>query len=127
MKFILFVALGGASGAVARYLLSTWVHSLWEGRWPLGTLLVNMLGSCAIGVVFVLIERQQLHPDWRGVLMVGFLGAFTTFSTFSLEAVALVEAGETLHALGYMLASVTCCVLAAGTAIHVTRLVSAPV
>lgn len=125
MKFVVFVALGGAAGAVARYLLSTWVHGLWEGRWPVGTLLVNVLGSAAIGVVFVLIEKQQIHPDWRGVLMVGFLGAFTTFSTFSLEAVSLLETGEPWHALGYLLASVTCCVLAAGGAIHLTRLVSA--
>lgn len=127
MKFILFVALGGASGAVARYLLSTWVHGLWEGRWPVGTLLVNIVGSFGIGVIFVLIERQHIHADWRGVLMVGFLGAFTTFSTFSLEAITLMEAGESARALGYMLASVLSCVAAAGTAIHVTRLVSAAV
>jgi len=124
MKFILFVALGGASGSVLRYLLSTWVHTLWEGRWPLGTLLVNVLGSFCIGVIFVLIERQYVHADWRGVLMVGFLGAFTTFSTFSLEAITLLEAGEYVHAMGYMLVSVTACVIAAGAAIHLTRLIS---
>ncbi|MBN7797551.1 fluoride efflux transporter CrcB [Parahaliea mediterranea] len=125
MKFILFVALGGASGAVTRYLLSSWAHSLWEGRWPLGTLMVNVLGSFCIGIIFVLIERQHIHADWRGVLMVGFLGAFTTFSTFSLEAITLLEAGESAHALGYMLVSVVSCVAAAGSAIYLTRMVSA--
>ena len=121
MKYLIFIALGGAGGAVGRYLLATWVHSLWEGKLPIGTLMVNMLGSLAIGVIYVLIEHQVLHPDWRGVLMVGFLGAFTTFSTFSLETIHLMEAGHTLHALGYMFASATLCVVMAGLAIQVTR------
>ena len=121
MKYLLFVALGGASGAVSRYLLANWIHSLWEGKLPLGTLLVNMVGSFAIGIIFVLIERQVLHPDWRGVLMVGFLGAFTTFSTFSLEAIGMFENGHTAHALGYMAASAVLCVLMAGLSIQLTR------
>ncbi len=121
MKYLLFIALGGAGGAVSRYLLATWVHSMWEGHLPVGTLLVNIVGSFAIGVIFVCVEQQVIHPDWRGVLMVGFLGAFTTFSTFSLETIGLFEAGHLLHAVGYMLASATCCVLAAGLAIQLTR------
>lgn len=121
MKYILFIALGGAGGAVSRYLLANWVHQLWEGRWPLGTLLVNMGGSFAIGIIFVLIERQLIHPDWRGVLMVGFLGAFTTFSTFSLESIAMFENGHTVHALGYMATSAIMCVVMAGLSIQLTR------
>ena len=121
MKYLLFIALGGATGAVSRYLLSNWAHALWEGKWPVGTLLVNMLGSFLIGVVFVLIERQVLHPDWRSVLMVGFLGAFTTFSTFSLESIALFENGHAAHALGYMALSAFSCVLMAGLSIQLTR------
>ncbi len=124
MKYLLFVALGGAGGAVSRYLLSNWVHGLWEGRLPVGTLLVNLLGSFAIGVIYVLIERQVMHPDWRGVLMVGFLGAFTTFSTFSLETISLFEAGHAGHALVYMLASAVSCVVAAGAAVQLTRLLA---
>jgi CrcB protein len=121
MKFLLFIAAGGAAGAVARYSLATWVHSLWEGKLPVGTLLVNMLGSFLIGIIFVLIERQVIHPDWRGVLMVGFLGAFTTFSTFSLETIALLESGHLLQAAGYMAASAVFCVLMAGLAVQATR------
>lgn len=121
MHYLLFIALGGAAGAVSRYLLATWVHSLWEHSWPVGTLLVNMVGSFSIGIIFVLIERQILHTGWRGVLMVGFLGAFTTFSTFSLEVIALLENGHTTHALGYMAASAVLCVLMAGVSIQLTR------
>jgi fluoride exporter len=122
MKYLLFIALGGASGAVARHLLAGWVHNYWQGHLPLGTLLVNALGSFAIGIMYILIiEKQLLHPDWRGVVMVGFLGAFTTFSTFSLETIALLEAGHIITALGYMLASVAVCVLMAGLAMYLMR------
>jgi len=69
----------------------------------------------------MVVEKGLVHPDWRGVLIVGFLGAFTTFSTFSLETVQLFEAGRTMHALAYMLASTLLCVLAAGVAIQLTR------
>ncbi len=122
MKYLLFIAIGGASGAVARYLLAEWAHRLWEGQLPVGTLLVNVLGSFSIGIVYVLlVEKQLIHQDWRGVLMVGFLGAFTTFSTFSLETITLMEAGHHWHALGYMLASAVLCVFMAGVAIQLTR------
>lgn len=122
MKYLVFIALGGASGAVSRYLLANWVHRFWEGAFPVGTLLVNTLGSFAIGILYVLIvERQMVHADWRGVLMVGFLGAFTTFSTFSLETIALFEAGHAVQATGYMIGSAVICVVMAGLAMHLTR------
>lgn len=122
MHHLLFIALGGACGALARYGLSTQVHGLWAGAWPLGTLLVNISGSLCIGVLFVLIERAAIHPDWRSVLMVGFLGAFTTFSTFSLETVELWLAGEAGLAATYALASVVACVLAAAGGVVLTRI-----
>lgn len=123
MKYLLFIALGGASGAVSRHLLANWIQGLWEGKLPLGTLLVNVMGSFAIGFIYVMVvERQLIHADWRGVLMVGFLGAFTTFSTFSLETIALFEAGHVLQAAGYMIGSAVLCVLVAGLAIQLSRL-----
>jgi CrcB protein len=125
MKYLLFIALGGASGAVARYVVANWIHQLWEGHVPVGTLLVNAVGSFGIGIVFVLVvEKELFHPDWRAVLMVGFLGAFTTFSTFSLETINLIETGHIFQALGYMLASVSLCVLAAGSAIYLARMIT---
>jgi len=123
VKYLLYIALGGATGAVSRYLLANWVHTMWEGRLPLGTLLVNVAGSFAIGVIYVLVEKQIAHPDWRSILMVGFLGAFTTFSTFSLETISMLEAGHYAHAVLYMLASVLLCVVMAGVAIQLTKLV----
>lgn len=122
MKYLIFVALGGAGGAVSRYLLANWAHQLWDSRLPVGTLLVNLLGSAVIGVVFVLVvEKQTIHPDWRGVLMVGFLGAFTTFSTFSLETINLMEAGHMAQAIAYVMVSVLICTLAAWAGMGLTR------
>jgi CrcB protein len=122
MKYLLFIALGGASGSVARYLLAGWAHRLWEGPLPVGTLLVNVVGSFTIGMLYVvLVEKQVIHQDWRGVLMVGFLGAFTTFSTFSLETITLLETGHTGHAIAYMLGSAVLCVAMAGAAMQLTR------
>jgi len=122
MKYLLFIALGGATGAVSRFLLANWVHQLWEGKLPMGTLLVNMVGSFAIGIVYVLlVERQLIHQDWRGVLMVGFLGAFTTFSTFSLETVYLLGSGETLRALANIAITVLSCLFMAAAGIGIGR------
>ncbi len=124
MKYLVFIALGGACGSISRYLLANWMHGLWAGKFPVGTLLVNVLGSFAIGIVYVvLVERQLIHAGWRDVLMVGFLGAFTTFSTFSLETVTLFEAGHSVLAASYMIGSAVICVLMAGLAIHLTRII----
>lgn len=123
MMHILFVAMGGAAGAVARYLFSNYVHAANPGQFPWATLLVNLAGSLCIGIMYVLIaERGLIHPDWRSIIIVGFLGAFTTFSTFSLETITLIEQGQYGLALTYTLTSVTICVLAAGLGIGLTRL-----
>jgi len=124
MKYLLFIALGGAGGAVSRYLLSNYVHSWTNHHIPFGTLAVNVLGSFLIGILYVLImEKMTIHQDWRSVLMVGFLGAFTTFSTFSLESIRLLEQGHIGSALFYILASVTLCILAVWCAAVLTRLI----
>ena len=92
MKYLLFVAIGGASGAVSRHLLASWLHGVWEGKAPVGTLLVNVVGSFAIGVAYViLVERQLIHSDWRGLSMVASLEHLRRFPTFSLETVSLLK------------------------------------
>lgn len=127
----LFIALGGAAGALARYTLMTLVdtgrHGI-GGGWqvlPLGTLTVNVLGSLLIGVLYVLIiEKMTLAPEFRSLLVVGLLGAFTTFSTFSLDTVLLLEQGYWLQAVTYTLLSVVLCVLAAWLGMAILRLVA---
>lgn len=121
MTSLLLIALGGALGALSRYGLSQLAAAWWVGPWPLGTLLINLAGSALIGVVFVFIERAHWHADWRYVLSIGFLGAFTTFSTFALETVELLQGGQGTLALAYMLASALGCVCAAWAGLVATR------
>jgi CrcB protein len=124
MKHLLFVALGGALGAMGRYGVANLMARHMAGHFPWGTLAVNLIGSFFIGVIYVLIvEKMILHPDWRSVIIVGFLGAFTTFSTFSLEIVNLLQNGQGLIASGYVASSVVLCALVAWAGIALTRLV----
>lgn len=115
------VAGGGAIGATMRYGAFLWAERLPRGL-PWGTLLVNVIGSVLIGIAFVLlVERGMLSPAWRSFVTVGLLGAFTTFSAFSLDAVMLFNAGEIIRAGLYILASVVLCLTAAMLAITLTR------
>lgn len=109
---ILWVALGGALGAVARFCLSTVFFS--PGQFPWTTLTINIAGSFGIGLLWGFGHQQVWFDQWgRYLLVVGLLGGFTTFSAFSLETVSLVEGGRVGGALGYALVSVIVCVLAA--------------
>ncbi|GAA0794085.1 fluoride efflux transporter CrcB [Marinobacterium sediminicola] len=122
MMHLVAVALGGALGALARYWVSGVLNNA-DYRLPLGTLTVNVLGSFLMGVCFVLIlERARLSPELRPLLMVGFLGAFTTFSTFSLETVAMIGEGHVMSALIYISLSVLLCIAALGAGLWLTRL-----
>lgn len=103
----LAVAAGGALGALARYLLSGWFTALWGRGFPWGTFGVNLIGCCLIGALYVwLTQELKLAPVWQALLVAGFTGAFTTFSTFALEALMLVENGRTMIAVLYVSASV---------------------
>ena len=99
MTPVISVAIGGAFGAVARYLIGLAV------AFPLGTLAVNVLGSFVIGLVWALFAARGLQT-WLPLVMTGFLGGFTTFSAFSLDTLRLVEGGRFGAAGGYVLASV---------------------
>jgi CrcB protein len=101
MEWIL-VAVGGALGAVSRHWLSGWVSDLTGGAFPWGTLAVNVLGSFLLGVLVVWLEYMVDSGPARALLAFGVLGAFTTFSTFSYEAAALIQNGEWTRAMGYM-------------------------
>jgi len=104
------VAIGGGAGATARYLISAAAGCLGSG-WPWGTLTVNAVGCVAIGSLLALMLTPETAPRWspspatRAALLVGFLGAFTTFSTYAWEAVDLMMRGRPWRAGGYLLAS----------------------
>ncbi len=120
----LAVALGGAIGAVARYWVSGTVQEHSSSTLPLGTLAVNILGSLLIGVLFVVItEKSLLSELYRQILIVGLLGAMTTFSTFSLDALLLFQEGHYNTALFYILGSFVSCLLAAYTGLVLARIV----
>lgn len=121
-KTVLAVALGGSLGALARYGLTLWVAASWPKAYPLGTVAVNILGCLAIGILYGLwLTRPDVSPLLRQGLIIGFLGAFTTFSTFSLDTLRLMESGESLLALGYILLSVCVCLLATWAGLALTR------
>ena len=122
MTQILAIAAGGSIGAVMRYLVSTGVYSYLGRGFPYGTLVVNVLGSLLMGLLYELfLQRLAVSAELRAVLLVGFLGAFTTFSTFSIETINLIEQGYLLKAVGNILASVILCVLAAWLGLQLAR------
>ena len=119
----LLVAAGGALGAMLRY----WVYNAGpfsEDRSALATVGVNVAGSFLIGVAYVLLtEKSGLAPEWRSLVTVGFLGAFTTYSTYSLDALRLLEKGLYGFALIYLLGTMLVCLLAAWLGLALSRIV----
>jgi len=113
---IIAIALGGAFGAVARYWLTELSSTMFGAEFPYGTLIVNVLGSLGLGIAFVLLsERVLVGHMLRSAVIIGFLGAFTTFSTFSLQAFDLIQQERFLAGGGYIVGSVVASLLAVGT------------
>jgi CrcB protein len=106
-RMIFYVAIGSAIGGVSRYLLGGLVQRLTDTTFPAGTLLINVTGSLLLGaIVRYAVETPTLTPEIRAFLTIGFCGGYTTFSTFSYEAVALLEDGQWTRAGLYVSASV---------------------
>ena len=107
LKQLLLVAAGGATGAACRHLVGIACMRLFGAGFPWGTFAVNVLGSFAMGVLVELLARRfNMSMELRLLLATGFLGGFTTFSSFSLDAVGLFERGATMAAFAYVVGSV---------------------
>jgi CrcB protein len=103
---LLFIALFGVAGVFARYLTGLWAQRAWGTAFPFGTLAVNLLGSFVIGAIYVVAsEARLISDDLRLGVMVGFLGGFTTFSSYSIESLHLMEQGRLGHSLLYFVGS----------------------
>ncbi len=105
MTKILTLVIGGAIGTVLRYYVSGLTHRYFEGVFPLGTLIVNLIGSFVIGVIWGSLEIENISPIIRTFLFIGILGGFTTFSTFALENFNLIRDGEIKYVVGSILAN----------------------
>ena len=101
----LYLAVGGAVGTLARFVLSGWVQAAAGGAFPWGTLTVNLLGSLLLGFLVRAVEIVPVAPELRALLTIGLCGAFTTFSTLSFEAVALLQEGAWGRAAVYAFGS----------------------
>lgn len=107
MQDYLIIGIGGFLGAMARYALSLWIGQKWGRIFPMGTFVINVSGSFFIGLIMPLFtERFIVNPQWRLFLAVGFLGAYTTFSTFEFETGNLVRDGEWLLSIANVVLSV---------------------
>ena len=105
MQFVA-VAIGAMLGATLRFAVGLWANDRWGTDFPSGTLLINVSGSFAIGVVLAFVgDRFGVNPLWRLFLATGFLGGYTTFSAYSWEALSLAEQGAWLRAGVYVIDS----------------------
>lgn len=119
---IFYLGLFGGLGCVARYMISGWVYNFAGRTLPYGTLAVNLIGSLLLGLVMEgSLRSTLLSPELRIGITVGFLGGFTTFSTFSYETVRLLEEGSAVAAGANILLNVTVCVAAAVLGIYLAR------
>jgi len=122
MNMILAIAAGGAVGAVLRHFIGSVSLYLFGSAFPWGTLIINIYGSFMMGVLIaVFAHLGNPSQEVRAFLTVGFLGALTTFSTFSLDASVLWERGDILEAGGYVMASVTCSIAALFIGLYLVR------
>ncbi len=119
---ILAVAAGGAVGCVSRLVISEGIYAVLGRSFPYGILTVNIIGSLLMGFLATLIiNKLELGFIWRGAILVGFLGGLTTFSSFSIDTVQLMQEGFWFKAGIYVLASVAFCLAATGIGIYVAE------
>ena len=110
---VLAIAAGGALGAMLRFAISNATHMFLGRGFPYGTLMVNIIGCLGMGILYVVfLERLTLGPEWRAAIQIGLPGALTTFSTFSMETLLLIQSGEAQKAVLNIFLSVVLCLAA---------------
>ena len=112
MKNLLFVFFGGGLGSLGRYCLGKYFQHIFGNNFPINTLIVNILASLILGIVMGGILSKSLPESYRLILVVGFCGGFSTFSTFGYETLQLLQQGRLWEAFSYVMLSVSVCVLA---------------
>src|SRR5215471_4451547 len=95
----LMIAVGGAAGAIARYVLGNYIGSRLGVRFPYGTFVINVSGSFLVGFILVLLSRTTASQNWRYLIAIGFIGAYTTFSTFEYETLRAIQDGQPMMGL----------------------------
>ncbi|MEN8215411.1 MAG: fluoride efflux transporter CrcB [Pseudomonadota bacterium] len=118
---LIAIAAGGAIGAVLRFWGATAIYTILGREFPYGTLVVNVLGCLLMGFLYIFMLERIVSIEWRAALLIGLLGAFTTFSTFSLETLILIEDGEQAKALLNIFVSVSLCLLATWLGMQLAR------
>ena len=119
---VITIVIGGALGSLCRYFMSMNIYLLLGKSFPYGTLAVNILGSIIMGSVYILaMEKITISEELRAGITVGFLGAFTTFSTFSIETMNLIESGEITKAGLNIILSVILCIVGCWLGMSITR------
>jgi CrcB protein len=126
MTRVLALSIGGILGVNARYWLGAWISRWASPQFPWATLIINISGSFAIGALTVMLLRWLPHPNVRLLVLTGFLGGFTTFSTFAFETATLWERGEAGRSLGYVAASVAGGLVAVTIGIALGRALTLP-
>jgi CrcB protein len=122
VRQLVAIAVGGSAGALLRFWMSSATYALIGRDFPYGTLAVNVAGCLAMGVLYeLLLDRVTFGVELRAALLIGLLGAFTTFSTFSLETLALIEQGEPAKALANIVLSVVLCLAAVWLGVLIGR------
>ncbi len=124
MEKFLIISVGAVLGANARYWLADWVAQKWGSSFPLGTLIINLSGSFVLGFFLTLAtERLLIDPRWRFLVAVGFLGSYTTFSTYTFESFDLISKGQWLAGLFNLFGSTLLGVAAAGLGVFLAKVI----